>query len=271
MESSFYFNLYNTDLYGQYWKPQAVKAVIVLVHGMGEHSSRYKESVVPFLLDKGYAVVAFDLYGHGKSNGKRGHCPSYEALLEAIEFVVKKSNTLFPDKDTYLYGHSLGGNLAINYVLRRNNTIKGVIASSPFLRLAFQPPKWKLILGKLLLKIMPSVTLPSEIEVGAISRDSNEVKYYVEDSLIHDKISPMFSFPVMTAGEWAIQNSQNLKTPMLILQGTGDRIIDYNGTVEFSKNTSLAELRLFEDGYHELHHDLCKEDFIMAILNWLED
>lgn len=270
MQNTFKFNLYNTELFGQYWKPESVKAVIVLVHGMGEHSSRYEQSVVPYLVKNGFAVVAFDLFGHGKTKGKRGHCPSYEALLETIDYTINKAEELFPDKPVYLYGHSLGGNLVINYTLRKTHTLKGVIATSPFLRLAFNPPKWKVAFGKLLLKVSPSVTMPTEIEVEAISRDEKEVKKYCEDALVHDKVSPMYVFPVIDAGEWAIQNANKLQIQMLILHGTGDRIIDYKGSEEFCKNTNNAELTLFKNGYHELHHDLCKEEFMQTILKWLD-
>ncbi len=270
MHNTYKFNLYNTELFGQYWKPQSVKAVIVLVHGMGEHSSRYEQSVVPHLVKNGLAVVAFDLFGHGKTKGKRGDCPSYEALLESIEYTIKKADVLFPDKAIYLYGHSLGGNLVINYTLTKNRVLKGVIATSPFLRLAFNPPKWKVALGKLLLKVLPSLTMPSELEVEAISRDETEVKKYCDDALVHDKVSPMYIFPVIDAGEWAIQNANKLQAPMLVLHGTDDQIIDYKGSEEFCNNTDNAELTLFENGYHELHHDLCKEEFMQTILKWLD-
>jgi len=271
MEKTFNFRLYSTDLFGQIWTPKTVKAVVVLVHGMGEHSSRYKESVVPHLVSHDFAVIGFDLFGHGKTKGKRGHCPSYNALMDVIEYVIEKSMILFPDKATYLYGHSLGGNLAINYVLRRNNTIKGVVASSPFLKLAFQPPKWKVAIGKLLLRTFPSITLSSEIDESAISRDPVEVKRYHDDKLIHDKISPMFSFPVMGAGQWAISNAGKFETPILLLHGTGDRLVDHKGSVEFCEKAKHAQLKLYENGFHELHHDLCKEEFINDILYWLEN
>jgi alpha-beta hydrolase superfamily lysophospholipase len=269
MENTFKFKLYKTELFGQYWQPKQVKAVIVLVHGMGEHSSRYSNSVVPQLTNNGFAVVAFDLFGHGRTKGKRGHCPNYESLLEAIDAVLKKAEFMYPEKPMYLYGHSLGGNLVINYVLRRNHKLKGIIATSPFLRLAFNPPHWKVFLGKLLLKIAPSLTMPSELEVEAISRDENEVKKYLDDSLIHDKVSPMYVFPTIQAGEWAIINAHKLQIPILILHGTADRLTDYKASEDFCKNTQKAQLKLFENGYHELHHDLCKEEMMQTVLNWL--
>ena len=269
MENTFTFNLHNTKLHAQYWKPQTVKSVIVLIYGMGEHKLRFENSVIKHLVNSGCAVVAFDLYGHGSSEGKRGHCPNYNALFDAVEKVIEKSKVIFPDKRILLYGHSLGANIAINYTLKRKHNLKGVIASSPFLRLAFQPPKWKVQLGKIMLNIYPSITLPSEIDASAISRDLNEVKRYAEDPLIHGKISPMYLFPIVDAGEWAIKNANKLKTPMLVLHGTDDKLIDHKGSIEFCDNSKYTQLELFEKGYHELHHDTCIEEFIETILKWL--
>ncbi len=271
MENTFTFNLHNIELQGQYWAPIGVKGVIVLVHGMGEHMLRYEKSVIPHLMDSGYAIVAFDLYGHGRSKGKRGHCPSYKSLLDAVDYTITMAKTLFSQKEVYLYGHSLGGNIVINYVLNKEHTLKGAIATSPFLRLAFVPPKWKMALGKLLLHALPSLTLSSELDTKAITRDLNEVKHYEEDVLIHDRISPMYSFPIFDAGEQAMKKADELDIPMLVLHGTGDRITDYKGSQDFCRNANNAQLELFENGHHELHHDLCKEEFIKTILKWLDN
>lgn len=271
MSQTFHITEKKTKLFGQIWEPNTTpKAMVVLVHGMGEHIFRYTDFVIPKLLENNFVVVGFDQFGHGKSEGKRGHCPSYEALLEMLDNIIARGEEQFPSLPVFLYGHSLGGNLVINYSLKKTNKLKGVIATSPFLRLAFQPPKWKMVIGKLLLKIAPSVAMPSELETAAISRDKKEVEIYEKDTLVHDRISPMYSFPVMKNGERAIKNANKLKTPMLVLHGTGDRIIDYKGSEEFCNNTEKADLQLFEDGYHELHHDLCKEEFMTSILTWLK-
>ncbi len=271
MGNTFTFKLHNVNLLGQYWKSPEEQAVIVLVHGMGEHMLRFQDSVISHLLSSKFTVVALDLYGHGRSEGKRGHCPSYDALLDAVEYTINKTQQLFPNKKIYLYGHSLGGNIVINYTLRKQHAISGVIATSPFLRLAFTPPKWKLIVGRLLFKIYPSITLSNELDVKAISRDVEEVANYKGDDLIHNKISPMYSFPVFNAGEYALKHANTLQIPMLVLHGTGDQIIDYKAAEEFCNSTNKAKLVLFEDGYHELHHDVCKEEFIETILNWLDN
>lgn len=266
--NTFTFNYHKTEFFGQYWQPETIKAVVVIVHGMGEHSGRY-EHVAKKLTENGFGVIAFDHFGHGKTKGKRGHNPGYDFVLESITKLIGEAKNTFGDKPIFLYGHSMGGNAVINYSLRKNHHLKGVIATSPFLRLAFQPPAWKLSLGKVMQKIAPSITLGNELDPNDISRDAIEVKKYVDDPLVHDKISPNFSLSFIDAGEWAIQNASSLKIPMLLLHGTGDKIIDYKGTETFANNSTKASLKLYKEGYHELQNDLCKEEMLQDVVNWL--
>jgi len=267
----FNFNSYSTNFYGQYWQPEETKAVILLVHGMGEHATRYTDFVIPKLTENGIGVIAFDQFGHGKTTGKRGHCPSFDAVLESVEKVQEKAIAIFGNTPLFLYGHSMGGNVVINYVLRKKHSFKGVIATSPFLQLAFQPPAIKLFVGKLLQKIAPSMTMGNELVPSDLSRDNIEVQKYIDDPLVHDRISPNFSITFIETGKWAIENGEKLQTPMLLLHGTSDAIIDYKGTQEFSKKSSAATLKLYEGGYHELHNDLCKEEMMADVVNWLEN
>ena len=115
-------------LFGQYWEPKTTKTVLLLVHGMGEHSTRYAGYVIPKFAERGIAVVSYDNFGHGKTKGKRGDCPSYEALMKMIAQALNKARHIFPSMPIFLYGHSLGGNLVINYVLREQPSIQGAVA-----------------------------------------------------------------------------------------------------------------------------------------------
>jgi len=269
--TEFTFNLHNTKFYGKYFQPKTIKAIVVLVHGMGEHLARYENYVIPFLNQNSIAVLTYDQFGHGKTEGKRGHNPNFDAVLDCVEVMLKKAKNVFGDKPMFLYGHSMGGNVVINYILRRENNVKGVIATSPFLRLAFSPPSWKLSVGKFLQKYFPSVTLGNELDPDSISRDKNEVEAYKNDPLVHDKVSPNYSITIMETGEWAIQNAENLKTPMLLMHGTGDKIISYEATEEFANNSNKnAELHLFKDAYHELHNEINKEEVLEKIKIWIE-
>lgn len=264
----FDFSLYNIKFFGQYWKANETKAVVVLVHGMGEHSTRYVH-LAKKLTSNNYSLVSFDHFGHGKTEGKRGHNPNFNAVLESITYVIDKAKELFPKQPIFLYGHSMGGNAVINYVLKINHNLKGVIATSPFLKLAFEPPKIKLAVGKLLQKIAPSITMGNELEAAHISRDKVEIDKYINDPLVHDKISPNFSLTFIDTGKWAIANASKLQTPMYLLHGTDDKIIDYKGTQEFANNSDNSTLKLYYGGYHELHNDLCKEEMLEDVVNWL--
>ncbi|WP_340201966.1 alpha/beta hydrolase [Ascidiimonas sp. W6] len=265
----FQLSIQNLPLHVCHWHQSVVSHLIILVHGMGEHAGRYADFVVPSLVKNGAAVIDFDQVGHGKSGGKRGHCSSYEVLLESLHLVIQKGKELYKEKPVFVYGQSMGGNVSLNYTLRKTPELSGVIASSPFLRLAFQPPAWKMTLGKLLLKILPAVTLPMDLDTNALSKDPKEVKKYEQDPLVHNKISPNFSFPIIEAGEWAIQNSQKLLVPALVMHGTADRIIDHKGSIAFAKNNDLVSLKLFEGGFHELHNDLEKEEVLLFVTDWV--
>ena len=268
IHQEFTFNFHKTIFFGQSWQPENTKAVVVLVHGMGEHSGRYKH-VAKELVKNDFGVIAFDHFGHGKTTGKRGHNPNYKAVLESISKLIEKAKEVFGNKPMFLYGHSMGGNAVINYTLRKNNSLVGVIATSPMLKLAFQPPAWKLSLGKIMQKIAPSITLPSELDASGISRIKEEVDAYSNDPLVHDKISPNFSISFFAAADWAIENASKLKTPMYLLHGTADKIIDYKGTQNFANKANMATLKLYEDGYHELQNDECKEELLKDVVDWL--
>jgi|TARA_R110000796_G_scaffold47977_11_gene115201 alpha-beta hydrolase superfamily lysophospholipase len=261
----------NIPINAWYARPKIVRGSVVLVHGFGEHSGRYMEGVIPRLLEENLAVFCYDNIGHGKSSGKRGHCPSYSSLLELLDNIIAKARLLNPNKPIFLYGHSMGGNLVLNYDLRIKSDLAGIVATSPYLKLAFAPPKWKMILGKLMLKIIPSITMSSGLNPQHISRIDQEVEKYIADPLVHDRVSPMYSFPIMEAGEWAIQNADKLRTKTLILHGTGDKIIDYRATEKLHNNANSTELHLIEGGYHELHKDVGSKNTLDMIGIWLRN
>lgn len=267
--SLFSFQVHKTRFYGQYWTTNQTKAVVILVHGMGEHSGRYQH-VVDVLLENEFSVVTFDHFGHGKTEGKRGHNPGYKYVLESVTNAIKKAKEIQPEAPVFLYGHSMGGNVVINFALSKNCTCNGIIASSAFLKLAFEPPKIKLAAGKLLQKIAPSVTLGNELNPEHISRDPKAVQNYINDPLVHDKISPNFSLTFIEKGKWAIENAKKLSIPILLIHGKEDRIIDYRGSKEFAENCKHATLKLYDGGYHELHHDICKETVLQDVINWLQ-
>lgn len=125
-------------IYAQDWEPPGeVKAVISLVHGLGEHSGRYSH-LASYLTRTYYDLITFEVRGHGKAEGQRGFTSTIDALLEAISQLLEYASNRFPDLPRPLCGHSLGGTLVLNYVVLKNPTLAGVVATGPLLRPAFE-------------------------------------------------------------------------------------------------------------------------------------
>lgn len=270
---TFNFSIGKTTFFGQYWKVDNAKANIILIHGMGEHSSRYNGFFANKMNDAGFSVIAFDHYGHGKTTGKRGDCPSHNAVLDSVDVLIQKCNEyLGENAPKILYGHSMGGNVVANHILKRKNNIKVAVLSSPMLKLAFEPPAWKLFAGKIMRNIYPSFQESTGLESNAISRDKTEVDKYNNDPLVHDKITVNFSLPFFEAGDWAIENADKLKIPTLVIHGTADRLTSHKGSEQFIRNAgNNAELKLYDGGYHELHNDIVKEEVLNDVVAWLNE
>lgn len=260
----------NLSLKGQYYPIKKPIAVVVLVHGMGEYARRYERTVVPTLLDRSIAVLSYDQFGHGNSEGKKGDNPGFKFVLDAVDVMVSKAREIFQDLPVFLYGHSMGGNVVINYTLQRKNNLQGVIATSPFLKLAFEPPAWKMTFGKLIEKIYPSLTMPNELNLNFISKDQNEIEAYKKDPLIHDRISPRYSLDFMEMGKWALANAQSLATPMLLFHGEKDNITSPLASRYFAEKAGdQVTFITFKNGYHELHHDAEKKELLEHIVDWI--
>jgi alpha-beta hydrolase superfamily lysophospholipase len=257
-------------LFGQAWLAEDPRGVVVLVHGMGEHSGRYSSSVVPQLVGEGYSVFATDHFGHGHSEGRRGYSPGYEGVMDSIGLTQEKAQAEIPGLPVFLYGHSMGGNAVLGYAMSRKPQVNGVISTSPFLKMAFSPPAWKMGMGKLFSYVLPWITMPSGLNPEHISREPWEVKKYIEDPLNHDKVSPNFVFPFLEKAAWMMSHAQELEVPVLLCHGTGDQITSHWATKAFAKQLKQAELHLFEGGFHELHNDLDRDEFYRIITSWLD-
>lgn len=256
---------------GRRWVPQKdVKIVVCLVHGMGEHCGRY-DFMGKFFAGRGIALMAYDQRGHGKSEGKRGHTRSYDALLQDVDDLITKAKELFPGKPLILYGHSMGGNLVLNYTIRKKPMLNGVIASSAYLKLAFEPSAFKVKLGQWMRNIYPAFSQPTGLDTKALSRIPEEVKKYEEDPLVHDKISAMMFISLRDAGLWALENAGEMHLPVLIFHGTTDRITSHQASMEFAgKIKGDVTFKSFEGAYHETHNDLCREEVLAMLKEWIE-
>ena len=258
------------DIFGQKWEneSQAPKAVICLVHGFGEHSSRY-EHVAQFFTDHNYAVITYDARGHGRSGGKRGHFVSYDEFLNDVDNLLKQANANFPNLPKILYGHSMGGQVVANFALQRKPDVAGVILSSPFFQPGFAPPAIKIAAGKILRNLIPGFSLPSGLDVNAISRDKEVVKKYSNDPMVFDSISSKMGIELIEFGEEAVANAAKLTLPTLLFHGTADRLTSFEASKQFAANAGKNITFIEYPGlYHECHNEPEKGQVLQNMLDW---
>ncbi|NLG51999.1 MAG: alpha/beta hydrolase [Chloroflexi bacterium] len=263
------------DILARLWQPQPdqattpQKGIVCLIHGLGEHSGRYAP-IAQALTQAGYVLLAPDLRGHGRSEGARGDAPTYATLLDDITLLLAQAAGRFPTAPRFLYGHSMGGNLALNYALRYPHSIAGAVISAPWLALAFTPPRAKLLLARVLQKVVPHLTMPSGLNTRHLSRDPAVISAYVNDSLVHDRISVRMALALMESGQWILEHAHNCETPLLLMHGAQDCITSAEATARFASSVpSDCTFKCWEGLYHEIHNEP-QADAIHSMITWLD-
>lgn len=260
----------NLELYGQGWFPESgAKKIILLIHGIGEHSGRYAEWASWFV-EKKYSVFTFDLRGHGQSQGKRGHVPSVHHFLDDVQLFKHYVQEMFPQIPLVLYGHSMGGNIILNYLLEREQDFSAAIAGSPWIKIPFSIPALKLGLAKFANTVFPGLLQPTGLVVEHISRSTAVVEAYKADPLNHDKISARMFMELYMSGLMMASKAGIIKLPLLVMHGTEDQITSAKASEEFVKNANdNVQLKLWDEAFHELHNEPNNQEVFEYILEWL--
>jgi acylglycerol lipase len=259
-------------LFAQSWVPdEDQKKLILLVHGIGEHSSRYEHWAALFA-EKGYSVLSMDLRGHGKSEGKKGHAKSINQLLDDIDLLYDKANEIFPGYKKILYGHSMGGTLVLNHVIIRNRPVDAIIVTSPWLKLINEPSPFLISVTGFLKKLLPSLLISTRLKAEQISHDPEVVRDYERDPRVHDRISVKMFHEVYQGGYFALRNVYKINYPFLLMHGTADSITSPKASEDYVMNTSKhIRLKLWENQYHELHNEFIKQEVFDYIIRWLAE
>ena len=258
-------------LFGQGWRPdKKIRGVICLCHGLGEHSGRYIH-LARFLTESGFALITFDMRGHGKSPGKRGHAFSYEVLLDDITQLMREAKDRFPGIPLFLYGYSLGGNLVLNYALRRRPEIAGVIAASPFLRLSKRPFLLMIMAARIFNVLWPSCSISRKEDMKGITHDRKILADMDKDTLHHDHISARLFIHTYDAAAWAMEKASDFSHPLLLMHGSDDKYTSPQGSEDFAKLVKGdCTFKLWKGLYHELHNESKREDVFEYLGKWLK-
>jgi len=257
-------------IFARDWKPdQPARAVVVLIHGLGEHAGRYAH-VAAAMNAAGYAVIAPDLRGHGRSGGPRGHFPSYAVVLDDIQRAFNEASSRYPGLPQFLYGHSLGGALVLDYALKRKPAIRGLIATSPGLAPGIAPSGLKITAAKIFNTLMPGLTLANGLDTGNLSHDPALINAYLKDPLVHPLISARLGMELIANGAWIQTQSGPFPLPLLLMQGTADHLVNPAATRRFAAGlTGDVTYKEWDGWYHELHNEVGKEQVIQDMLDWL--
>jgi len=245
-----------TGLEGRSWIPQAnVGTVVCLVHGLGEHVGRYEEVGNVFNAQQ-IGLLAVDIRGHGRSEGKRGHTTSYDHLLDDVQALLNHAKDTHPNVAIVLYGHSLGGNIAANFLLRRDvSYLAAAVISSPWYKLAFEPPVFKVALAKMMRYIYPAFTEPNDLDPADLSTDPEVGKAYAADPLVHSSITAGMFFSVFEAGNYALEHAGDLSIKTLVMHGSEDKVTSAEASKMFVNNAAMASFQSWEGMRHEPHNE----------------
>jgi alpha-beta hydrolase superfamily lysophospholipase len=264
-----------TSFFGQAWEPdeRKPKAFIALIHGLGDHTSRFLH-VGKAMTEAGYAMAGFDLRGHGRSGGARGHAASLDAYLQDIHRFFQLMDRRYPNIPRFLYGHSFGGLLSLAYAIQYGAVLKGVLVTGPALRSPLQEQRAKIAMVRLLGSLLPAITVQSGLDATTISRDPEIVAAYKNDPLVHDKASLGFGRAGLTAIDLCFARAKEFPAPLLIIHGKEDKITYFSGSEDFARLVREAggdvTLKLWDGLYHEVHNDPEKAEVFQLMIEWLD-
>jgi alpha-beta hydrolase superfamily lysophospholipase len=259
------------ELFTQRWRPGGdPKAVLAIVHGLGEHSDRYG-NIIETLVPVGYAVHAFDLRGHGRSPGQRGHIDRWEQYREDLDAFLRHVQAEEPGQPLFLMGHSLGGLIVLEYALRHPQGLEGVIASGPGLSTEGISPV-AMLLGRVFSRVWPTFSTSTGLDTTGLARDPAVVDAYRNDPLVHDRGTARCATEASAAIEWTLAHAADLELPLLVIHGSADWLVPPRASQAFFDQVRLADKeRHTLEGYcHEVHNDVGWEQAVATLKDWLE-
>jgi alpha-beta hydrolase superfamily lysophospholipase len=259
-------------IYHQSWVPDTEPhALILLVHGLGEHSSRYG-NVVDRLVPKGYAIYALDHIGHGRSEGARKYADSFSVFTDTLTEYLTKIKVWHPDLPVYLLGHSLGGLIGATYLLEHQAEFSGAILSAPALMVYDKVTPLMWMAGKVLSVVWPKAGLLA-LKGEAASRSPEVLEANSIDPLVvKTKTTARLSVEIYNAMLHVQAKSAMITLPMLILQGTADVIVNPEGAETFFENISSRQktLKMYDGLFHEVFNEPERELVLDDLEAWLE-
>lgn len=255
-----------------FWPGTEPKGILVISHGLGEHSACYDDlartlSSTPGLVD----VATFDYRGHGLSSGKRGYIRIYEDLVDDLRAVINWVSRRRPGVPIFLLGHSNGGQVALHAVLA-HVPIDGLILSNPSLKVIARVPRYKYYAGVVLRRLAPKVTLGSTVLDEDLTRHPEHLAKRKTDPLRHGRINAPLYFGMVEGGANILARGDEIRLPLLLILGGSDPVVDSSTTHAFFDRLASRDktIRIYPEMLHEPLNEIGGESVVQEIVDWLK-
>lgn len=268
-QEGFFKGVRDTQIYFQSWLPERdPKAILLIVHGLAEHSGRYMNLVNHFL-PLGYAVHGFDHPGHGRSDGSRVYVERFEDYTDTLKIYFDRIRSGRP---VFLIGHSMGGLIGAVYLVDHQRELAGAVLSGPAVKVPDKITPTIVLIGRMLSALVPRFGLLG-LEAEGVCRDPAVVQAYVSDPLVHrGKVTARLAAEMLKAMQFVSIQANQITLPIMIVQGSADRLVDAGGARMLYDTVSSAdkEIRVYDGFYHEVFNEPDRERVLRDVERWIE-
>jgi lysophospholipase len=252
----------------------AAPAHVAIVHGYAEHLGRQRE-ITSALVKQGYVVHLIDVRGHGLSGGKRGFVERFDDYLRDLDLFLARVHEQAAKgrskKPVFLLAHSHGALICARYLLDKPQAASGAVFSAPYLRLKLPVPALKLLAGRLIGRLLPSLPMANALRAEQLTRDAAIQQATRTDPLYLQIATPRWFTESSAAQEMVLQRATEFVTPLLLLTGSADPVADPSaGKAFFDAATSKDKRHVSYDGLlHEIFHEPERDLVFDDVLSWL--
>jgi len=268
----YFKSIRDTNIYYQYWLPEGEpKAILLVAHGVAEHSGRYM-NIVNHFVPAGYAVYGIDHIGHGKSDGKRVCLERFQDYTKTLKKYFDMIRGWQPEKPIFLVGHSMGGLISAAYLLEHQDEITGAVLSGPGIKVPDNISNAVIFAGKILSVVMPKAGI-IQLDAEGICRDPAVVDAYVNDQLVYTgKITARLGAEMLKTIQHVTESAIKIRLPIMIVQGGSDKLVDPSGAQLLYDSVSSEDkmIKIYDGLYHEVFNEPEHGQVLDDVKVWLE-
>ena len=259
------------NIFYRCWATAEPRAVLLLAHGLAEHSGRYGD-FASYFADAGIATYALDFPGHGRSDGKRGHIRDFQEYTDALGTLLSPAREAHPDIPFVLFGHSMGGLIAADFLLQHQSEFVAAVLTGAAIQSPQQPSSIVLFINRVIASVMPRLGV-LRMDASGISRDPQVISDYENDPLVYrGKATAGLVTALFSAMKRVVENATSIRLPMLIMHGSVDSLTAVEGSKLLHDSISSEDKKIviYDGLYHEILNEPERKNVMADILQWLE-